>query len=1371
MRTFPENFQDQNLSPFQEPRYTVALSFSDDNSTGKTNVLLQSDDFSTTWAGSAVVTTNTDTDPAGDLVADTVDDNSAGSTLSKFQAATNFDVTKHYTFQIKIKKDAIGRATRFPRIRLHFTGSVTENNLLDFDTATGETNFSGASTDPVGRVDSYNADWWIVSITAKSTNQSNTQCNVYLYPARGASATWVNSATATGSVIACNAQLSESAGVIAYAATTTAAILTGSADTDVYWITSHADALVLPGVPADAKLEGAIIKRGITGTTQKIDYAKGRFSIGGSTVRVADLAGAFSDKINEKLGINEGLRYKRIRIYKGHASLTAWDDYALLATYIVTSIEYNNAVYTIKSSDVQRIAKQDIFEPHQGVLTESITADATEIPVTVANAINKFLLVEHDANYSANPSDSVGYVKIEDEVICHDGWTDANRTHLNVIERGAFRTLPAAHVVTETEITQRKKVTEYFYIEGAAPRLAYYLLNGSDPAAVLADLPDHWHAGIPASLIRLSDFTGIGSDLWDTATSTGRRLRFIGIESTEAKRFVETEICVWLNCFLPVYADGTLGLRRFGGVLPESGHSIQADENQIVKGSALRHDFKALVNNIAIRWNWNARLERFLKVDGLIDADSITKHGQAALKVYEFSGVFLGINSDSDIFNFFTEIRDRFSNPPILREITLIPEFEVVEVGDTIRVIDQHCRDYNSLATLDRTMMVLKTRHDWATGLVTLSLFGGIEKSTEAVVSDSDVLLDTYYTTGGTELSTVLTISAGAITANGTLNGSDDATASVFYFDGNLTLNAGITLTLNRNLLIRVKGTFTNNGTIDIDGNAADGTLGATNTGYSVWCSDGFGGSKMRKWREGNRTSGLYENGLPVFNILNPDGLSINGVPGDLSGVDGAVGATAFVIGTSVAGGAGGIGGGGAVIVCRGMAMGPSSEIDMSGTAGTAGSAATVASITARAQTGGGGFPGGLLVLIDGNYSAPVFTSTNVTALKGAQAVPASVDLYHNETPQNFLELGQEGYGQPIVDNNNYWQAVTRIQYIPPAQDDFLFLPEDDRRSSNPRRRLTDLLINNLQQLVTNPDGPFQAAVARPGLFVVAGLSSGTDTEILTSPDGRNWTERSNPGTASGDDAFGICAGAGYFVIAMSGFTTGAIMHSTDGITWTKVTPTNHNGFNDVAFGNGVFVLVGNDDATDASLFTATDPATWTERANPKAFDLAAVVYSLELDLWIAGGQADGTDAYLITATDPTSTWTERANPVNGNIQGLAAGNGLVVAVGSNAAGTGPYIIYSSDGITWTEVTTYPVTDETLNRVRFFDGVFYAVGTFDDTTVGATLWLSEDAITWYRVPNVSPNQLEDIAFDGARFVLPIGTNQEGILLSPRVDTL
>ena len=1364
--------------------YSKIEATADTSTTGlpRVNLLEKSEDldFGSLWTsiGTSVVSTSTETAPDTSQTAFLLDDDDAVVNREGIYQDVDISSSNHYVLSCFVKKDTTARATRFCGITMTFqTGGTPEINRVNLDTSTGETDLiDGGSDELTAGAVNWSKDYWRLWIRGKPNDGALTEARCYLYPCMGSSSTWVLDTTATGSAYFWGAQLSEYNRLLPYFKTGVGmAIRPDDENLIRYWLASHDDTLLPPGEGANC-IPGTI--KSISGQSQQIKPDTARHTIGSVTFSISDVSGCVTELINDQLEDGDGLNRKRIRLYKGHELLTDWDDYSLRLTYLIRAIDYHNGVYNIHSDDIQRTEKTTIFEPDQGALTKSIKANDDEIPITIANGADKFQTFTHDANYSANPSVDVGYIIIDDEVICHSGWTDGTYTALQVVERGALNTKKQPHTITQTNTDQKKRVTEYVYLEGPAIALIYAILTG-DIYGQAETLPDGWHLDIDPEFVRDSDFYGVGDDLWDISDDSGRRARFIGTEPTEGKSFIETELLVWLNCFMPVYSDGRLGLKRLKNVTPDSGFDAYLDEDEIISYGALRHDMKSLINSISIKWNWIQRIKSFSKTTFLVDTESIAKHSKAKLKEYEFKGVFNGVHSDSDIFNYFSAIRDRYANPPELLQLEVMPEWDRLEVGDTVRAVCSQIRDYAKPETLDRVFEIQQVKTDWITGKVWLQLFGGIEKATEVTISSSNVMSDLYYTTGGTELSTVLTISGNAITANGTLTGAASNANAVFYYDGDLTLNSGVTLTINRNVLLRIKGTFTVNGTINVDGSTSDrGTVGATYSGYSAAIGIIYVGAAkydaaISKFLDSTRNSGKFQQ-LPVFNVLNPNGLSITGIPTSLSGRKGVTG-TRAQIGqgaafatptlTSAAGGAGGAGGGGLVVVSRGGAMGASGTINTDGSAGTVGSSATVDGFTIYGQTGGGGFPGGVLWLIDGNYSFPAFDSGNFIATRGGHPEPSGVDWY---PPYRKIPIaGGTGYGQVISDSKNYFEACTRIQFIPAAENGYKWMPEDERGGSLPRRDLIELLFANLNQLFTIPDGPFRVALYKGGLFCCAGLNSGADTEIMTSPDGRVWTEQSNPGSASSDDALGGCVGDGYFVVVCGNTGVGSVLSSTDGVTWSKVSPTNNQRFQDVAFGDDIFVLVGQADGTDASIFTATDPAgTWTERSNPKNFNLNGVCYSADLGLWCAVGSADGSDAYIVTASDPTSTWTERSNPTNDVLQSVAYGNGVFVAGGGNST---PYIIYSTDGITWTEISTYPLTTDTVMRVRFIDGVFFAVGTYVSTTVGAVLWSSVDGITWVGHNNPAPQQLRDIAYDGSRFVLPVDINAEGVLITPRVE--
>lgn len=150
-----------------------------------------------------------------------------------------------------------------------------------------------------------------------------------------------------------------------------------------------------------------------------------------------------------------------------------------------------------------------------------------------------------------------------------------------------------------------------------------------------------------------------------------------------------------------------------------------------------------------------------------------------------------------------------------------------------------------------------------------------------------------------------------------------------------------------------------------------------------------------------------------------------------------------------------------------------------------------------------------------------------------------------------------------------------------------------------------------------------------------------------------------------------------------------------------------------------IFVAVGQADGADSYILTSPDGTTWTERAPTvaKNITLNSVVWSSDLTLFVAVGNADGTDAYIVTSPDGT-TWTERSNPKNFALYGLewCADLGVFVAVGQDD-GPDAYFLKSFDGTNWIEVVN--PADDVLYEITWSAdlGVFIAVG--DDDGVDA----------------------------------------------------
>ncbi len=201
--------------------------------------------------------------------------------------------------------------------------------------------------------------------------------------------------------------------------------------------------------------------------------------------------------------------------------------------------------------------------------------------------------------------------------------------------------------------------------------------------------------------------------------------------------------------------------------------------------------------------------------------------------------------------------------------------------------------------------------------------------------------------------------------------------------------------------------------------------------------------------------------------------------------------------------------------------------------------------------------------------------------------------------------------------------------------------------------------------IATSPDGTnwtAQTSAAWPdlfdvvwanGLFVAVGGHANDDDDVfyhllLSSTDGTNWVVRMS---GYGFRLHGVTFGNGRFV-AVGG--PDAILTSTDGVDWTRLTPPSHY-LKGVAYGNGVFVAV----EESSTAYTSTDGTTWQTNSIPGAagFD--------DLEFGAGVFVAVGNEGTIFRSENGTD-WTPCRSPTDTNLRGVAYGGGTFVIVGNN---------------------------------------------------------------------------------------------------------
>ena len=249
------------------------------------------------------------------------------------------------------------------------------------------------------------------------------------------------------------------------------------------------------------------------------------------------------------------------------------------------------------------------------------------------------------------------------------------------------------------------------------------------------------------------------------------------------------------------------------------------------------------------------------------------------------------------------------------------------------------------------------------------------------------------------------------------------------------------------------------------------------------------------------------------------------------------------------------------------------------------------------------------------------------------------------------------------------------------------------------------------------------------------GGPGGPGTPALTATPqlaGQNWALGT---TLTGSNLRAVTFSTTTYVVAGD---SGALFTSTDGKTWTTVTPVTAQNLYGITYDGG-YVAVG---AAGTALFSA-DGITWTAEASGTTNDLNAVTWN-HASLTTAVGNA-GT----IVSTANGSTWTAAATSgTTANLFGVFWANyngGILVAVG--AGGT---IVTSTDGSTWTRQTSNTTAD--LHGITYGTSTTTAgATTFVAVGTGGTVLTSPDAVNWTVRGPLAATTLDAVVF-GTQFI-------------------
>ena len=220
-----------------------------------------------------------------------------------------------------------------------------------------------------------------------------------------------------------------------------------------------------------------------------------------------------------------------------------------------------------------------------------------------------------------------------------------------------------------------------------------------------------------------------------------------------------------------------------------------------------------------------------------------------------------------------------------------------------------------------------------------------------------------------------------------------------------------------------------------------------------------------------------------------------------------------------------------------------------------------------------------------------------------------------------------------------------------------------------------------------------------------------------------------------------------YIATGYDGFGN-VIIKSADGIGWSAVPAFTDASLRGVAYGNGMFVMIGS-----AGMWNSPDGSVWTP-LNVDPFAPGGVRY-INNRFFIVGGNSD-----IISSGDGVIWTSLLAEHYDAFCQDIAFGNGVYVAVGQENSGQALIIRSSNGGATWTNVNSSVST--TLKSIAFGNGIFVAVGGLG--YLRGVIMTSPDGRNWTLQTETGEFKYNRVIYEGGLFALVADAGE--IHLSP-----
>ena len=255
-------------------------------------------------------------------------------------------------------------------------------------------------------------------------------------------------------------------------------------------------------------------------------------------------------------------------------------------------------------------------------------------------------------------------------------------------------------------------------------------------------------------------------------------------------------------------------------------------------------------------------------------------------------------------------------------------------------------------------------------------------------------------------------------------------------------------------------------------------------------------------------------------------------------------------------------------------------------------------------------------------------------------------------------------------------------------------------------------------------------ALSWNGVLWTAGFDSSGYPSVGYSYNGITWNSSTTGTAIMPDSVDSIAWGLDKFIAFGYNGSNYKLMRSSDGITWTDITPVPFyitGPLTSLEYNGSIWLLTGQSGGFGYTVNYSTDGITWTRSVSGSTiFSVLCNPIAWNGRIWVAGGTGGSGDT--VAYSSDGITWIQGSLTYTSGTPYSIAWNGTLFVMASHSN-----LGYSNDGITWYPAYYIPITPVPIMRSVTWTGSLWTATGYNDN--GGVILYSYNGTTWYNSYN------------------------------------